>query len=708
MTEIDNALNVAVHLQNEGKLAQAETVLNTILAEDPTNAYALHLLGIITYQVGKISLGIQLVQRAIESNSTEALFFSNLGEMHRKAKALDLSIQCGQRAIELDPDSAFALSNLGIAYYDLKQYEKAEECHKRALKIHPTLACSLNNMGSIYKEYGETKKACSFYQAAIEASSHFAEPINNLGLIFLHEQEFIQALEYFNRAIQLAPTFVEGHCNLGAVFLGLEQYDKALFYFEKTVQAKPDHAEAYYGLAKVYLHKKDFIESERNARKALAINADQSVFYGHLATICNERGDPHQALLYLNQALAINPTLTSLHVSKGATLMEMGEIPQAEAQFLNLTQQSQVEAHIFAHYNLVQIRKIKSDNISLKELLSIADHAQEVPSHKLEYVYFALGKCFDDLGEWSKSFEYFTQGCQLKRKRIFYDSAEQVQFTHRLIQCFSKERIEYLQKFANPSALPIFIVGMPRSGSTLVEQILSNHSQVYGGGEVTYLHDLIKMPVENNNTIFSYPENILKLSPIAYEGLTNKYLLSLQSISPKAPRITDKMLYNFIAIGLIHALFPNAKIIHVKRNPIDICLSCYMKLFTQGHFYSYDLTELGQYYNCYERIMHHWRQTLPPNAWIDVEYENMINNLESETQRLFAFCNLNWEPASLDFYQSSRQVRTASLIQVRQPIYTSSVERWRRFERDLAPLINTLKVANLSPNSIHDQRLAVR
>ena len=150
------------------------------------------------------------------------------------------------------------------------------------------------------------------------------------------------------------------------------------------------------------------------------------------------------------------------------------------------------------------------------------------------------------------------------------------------------------------------------------------------------------------------------------------------------------MPYNFITIGLIHALFPNAKIIHVERDPIDTCLSCYTKLFTEGQLYSYDLTELGQYYQCYKRIMDHWRHILPPKAWLDIKYENVVNHFDEEAKRLIDFCDLPWEPACLTFYESKRQVRTASFAQVRQPVYTSSIERWRQYARELAPLIQAL------------------
>ena len=692
MMTIDDALRVASQFQSEGKLAQAETLLKRILESNPAHAEALHLSGIIAYQTGKISLGVQLIQKAIESKPAVALFHSNLGEMHRQLKAIHLSIQCGQHAVELDPDLAIAWSNLGIAYYDDQQYSHAEECHQRALVINPALGCSLNNMGSIYKEYGKTKEATAFYQAAITASPHFVDPTNNLGVLFLQQEEFSLALECFQRAIRLAPAFAEAYCNLGYALLGLAQYNQARVHFEKTLMLKPDYAEAYCGIAKVYLHYHDFTESELAIRKAIAINPEQAGFYQHLAMIYNEQGNHEHALSCLNQALSMDSTLASLHFSKGTVLMEMGEVSQAEEQFLISTQDPKIETRLFAHYSLVQLRKIKSDHPSLQELLSIERSMHDLPRGKLEYVYFALGKCFDDLGEWSKAFACFKQGCTIKRKKISYTIEEQIQFTQQLIHSFTQETIDYLRAFANPSALPLFIVGMPRSGSTLVEQILSRHAGVYGAGELKYLTDLIQWPVQSNHSIVRYPENIAKLQPPVYHSIIEQYLSSLRRIAPDASRITDKMLNNFIAIGLIHALLPNAKIIHVQRNPIDTCLSCYTKLFTQGQLYSYDLAELGQYYRCYELIMNHWRQILPSDGWLDVEYEQIVGNLEAEARRLLAFCDLSWDPACLAFYESKRQVRTASFMQVRQPVYTSSVERWRRFEQELAPLISTLGV----------------
>lgn len=691
MTTIDYAMRVAHKLQAAGKLEPAETILNSILESAPNHADALHLSGIIAYQTGKMTLGVQLIQKAIEHNPHIALFHSNLGEMHRQLKDLPSSIQCGQRAVALDPNSATALSNLGIAYYDAKQYDEAENCHQRALAIHPHLSCSLNNLGSIYKTQGKTQKAIAFYQAAIAASPSFVEPLNNLGTLFLQQQEFSLAFEYVNRALSLAPRFADAHCNLGLALLGLDRYEEALLHFEKASQCKPHYVEAYYGMAKVYLRQHDFKSSENYIRQAIALNSQRVEFYQLLAEIYHEQGQHTAALKYLDHALSLDATQTNLHISKGSILMEMGEISNSEKQFLKIAEDPSADTRILAHYSLAHLRKIRADSPSVQALLSIARDIQEVSPDKLPYLYFALGKCHDDLGEWTQAFEYFSQGAALKRQRISYHTEDQIQFTQKLIHCFTQATIEHLRAFANPSDLPIFIVGMPRSGSTLVEQILASHPEVCGAGELTYLNDLIHCPIKAHPVKAGYPENILQFLPEHFHAITKQYLFYLRRISSDAIRITDKMPSNFIAIGLIHALFPNAKIIHVQRNPLDTCISCYTKLFSHGHYYSYDLTELGEYYHCYERIMNHWRQLLPTHAWLDIHYEDFIQNLELEAKRLIAYCDLSWDPACLAFYQSTRQVRTASFMQVRQPVYTSSVNRWRRFENELAPLINILK-----------------
>ena len=688
---IDNAMRLAAQLQGEGQLARAEEIINRILQVNPTHAHALHLLGVIAHQVGKIPLGIQLIQKALTTDATVALFHSNLGEMHRQLHALDVSIECGQRAVKLDPHSAVALSNLGVAYYDAKNHEQAEACHKRALELNPQQSNSLNNMGSLHKERKNLEEAKRFYRGAIASSPAYADPLNNLGAILVTEQQFSQAIELLNRAIALSPTFADAHCNLGFAYRGLDNDEMALRYFQRALELRPDYAEAYIGLSKVHSARIELEAAESYVKRAIEINPGKAEFYQCMAEVYTEQGETTQALTYYDQALSMDPESGSTHVSKGNLLVELGESEAAERLLSYATTDHSQATQLSAHCSLVQLRTVKPNDQSMQALLSVAtNNIENLAPNQREYLHFSLGKCYDDIGEWSTAFEHFTLGCQLKRGRINYSSEEQTQYMLRIIKSFTKGTIEHLRSSANPSALPIFVLGMPRSGTSLIEQIIASHPGVHGAGELNHLSTITHRSVEGPKGAQGYPENVLYLTPAACRAMADEYLACLQRYAPTTTRITDKMPGNFVVIGLIHALLPQAKIIHVERNPIDTCLSCYTKLFRHGQFFSYDLTELGHFYANYRRIMAHWRSVLPAGSWLDVRYESFVSELESEARKLIAYCDLEWDPACLDFYTIKRQVRTASLTQVRKPIYTSSVERWRRLESELAPLINVL------------------
>lgn len=687
----DNAMRHAAQLQAEGQLARAEEIINQILHVQPTHAHALHLLGVIAHQVGKTSLAVQLIQKALMSDETVALFHSNLGEMHRQLHALDLSIECGLRAVKLDPQSVIALSNLGVAYYDAKQYEQAEIFHQRVLALNPEQSHSLNNMGSIHKARNNIEEAKCFYQAAIASSPGYVDPLNNLGALLVTEQQFNQAIELLNRAIALSPSFAEAHCNLGFAYLGLDHEDRALGHFQSALQLRPEYAEAYIGLGKVYRAKTELLVAERYAKQAIEINPSKAEFYQFLAEIYTDQGETQQALIYFEKALSMDPTSGSVLVSKANLLLELGEASAAEALLSQAVTDSSKMTQLSAHCSLVQLRTVKPHDQSMQTLLSLLGNRDHLSPNQREFLHFSLGKCYEDIGEWSTAFEYYTKGCQLKRSRIHYSSAEHQQFTLSIAQSFTKDTIERLRASANSSALPIFIVGMPRSGTTLVEQIIASHPSVYGAGELNHLSTITACTVESPMGEMGYPGNVVYLTPSRCRAIADEYITCLQRHAPTASRITDKMPGNFMVIGLIHALLPEAKIIHVERNPIDTCLSCYTKLFRQGQLFSYDLTELGQYYVNYRRIMAHWRSILPAEAWFNVYYEGLVSSLESEARQLIAYCGLEWDPACLNFYNIKRQVRTASLIQVRKPIYTTSVERWRQVEGELAPLIKVLE-----------------
>jgi hypothetical protein len=254
-------------------------------------------------------------------------------------------------------------------------------------------------------------------------------------------------------------------------------------------------------------------------------------------------------------------------------------------------------------------------------------------------------------------------------------------------QAFSAENIERLSGEGVSDSTPIFVLGMPRSGTTLTEQIIASHPDVYGAGELHYLLEISQRAVAGA----AFPSNLRQLDRELLTAWGQEYLSALKRHAPEAARITDKMPQNFQMLGLIHLMLPNAKIIHVKRNPVDTCLSCFtMHFAAKSVKYSYDLTELAHFYVGYAELMEHWRNVLPENAFLEVQYEDVIQDVEGQARRLIDYCGLEWDNACIAFHENKRVVRTASVAQVRKPVYKSSVERWRRYEKHLGPLLDAL------------------
>jgi hypothetical protein len=256
---------------------------------------------------------------------------------------------------------------------------------------------------------------------------------------------------------------------------------------------------------------------------------------------------------------------------------------------------------------------------------------------------------------------------------------------------FDKAFFKRLQGGGDPSDVPIFVLGMPRSGTTLTEQIIASHPQVHGAGELPYLWEIVQQqPVAGKQSHLIYPENLTSLTHETLTQWGQEYFTRLRRRALEAKHITDKMPANYLALGLIPLMLPNAKIIHVKRNPGDTCVSCFTRLFNRNQDATYDLAELGQHYANYARLMQHWQRVLPAGTFIEVQYEDIVADAESEARRLIDFCSLEWNDACLAFHKNKRNVHTASASQVRQTVYASSVDRWRHYEKHLRPLLDAL------------------
>jgi tetratricopeptide (TPR) repeat protein len=681
------AMELATRHQGEGRLREAEAVLREILKAAPQHAPALHLLGIIAHQSGQSDLAAGLIGEALEVRPSAGLFHTNLCEILRQQGDLAGAIEHGHRGAELDPGSATAHSNLGVALYDNDDFDAAETCQRHALELAPGLPQALNNLGSIFRQREARERAIECYRAALAAAPNHLEALNNLGALLTEMEQTDEAREMLLRAIKLNPQYAEAHRNIGAVFLQEEAFDNASVAFSEALKHRPGYIEALVGLAIVARECNEFDESERTLQQALDIDPESAAALTQLATLYSETGFPERAGSLFDQAIAIEPESDACLVAKGHLQTQIGDIEGAERTLLSAL--AIKPDSISAQLSLVQLKKVKPDDPALKTLEEELGRLDASATTRRMPLHFGLGKCYDDLGEHTRAIEHFLAGCRLKHARIDYHPDENEQHIDQIIATFDRAFIERLSGAGDDSELPVFVLGMPRSGTTLTEQIVASHSAAHGAGE---LPDLLT--IANHSPVtgrrLGYPASIANITARELAELGCKYIHGLRERDPAARRITDKMPANFYCVGLIHLMLPRARIVHVRRNPVDTCLSGITKLFRHGQQHSYDLAEQGRFYVDYARLMAHWRALLPADAFFEIRYEDLVADTETHARALIDYCGLDWEDGCLDFHKTERSVRTASVTQVRQPIYQTSVARWRRYEHALGPLLDAL------------------
>ena len=380
------------------------------------------------------------------------------------------------------------------------------------------------------------------------------------------------------------------------------------------------------------------------------------------------------AIASCQQALNIDPEHIGARNNLGFAPRAIGRIEQAIDLFKKTIAASpRTAARLY--YNLASSKRIAASDPDFAAMKRLA---KDVGAFELEDqigLHFALGKAYADVGDHARAFKELAKGNTLKRRQFMgYDEAKVSRRFERISEAFSAGLLRQKAGAGNRSPVPVFIVGMPRSGTSLVEQILASHPKVFGAGERYELGDLADA-IEGKNGA-EFPEAVAGMSSAELNALGTNYVTAMRALAPDAARIIDKMPGNFFNAGLLHLALPNARIIHTRRDPRNTALSCFSILFALGHAYTYDLGELGRYIAAYQRLMEHWRQVLPDGAMLEVQYEELVGDLETEARRIVEFCGLGWDAACLSFYKTERPVRTASVIQVRQPIYPSSVGRW--------------------------------
>lgn len=378
----------------------------------------------------------------------------------------------------------------------------------------------------------------------------------------------------------------------------------------------------------------------------------------------------------MEEAIALKPADPVLHVNLGILFRDQGRLSEAVEEYGQAIALRATQAD--AHFLRAEIRTFRVGDPEIAAMEALLQRPN-LPARDSIHLQFALGKARDDVGDYGRAFTHWSAGNALKRAQLQYDEKPLLAGLRLMEAEFNRAALERLKGYGHPSVLPIFVVGMPRSGSTLIEQILASHPQVHAAGEIGHLAAVAG----------AMPEPA-RLDGAAIQRMAEEYLARLPRLPAGKTRIVDKAPTNFIRTGLIRLMFPHARIVHSVRDARDTCLSCYSKLFVSGCFYSYDLGELGRYYAGYRRLMDHWQRLAPAGALVDVVYEELVADLPGVAQRMIAACGLSWDESCLRFHETSRPVRTASAAQVRRPIHGGSVGRWRNYESRLGPLLEEL------------------
>jgi len=495
----------------------------------------------------------------------------------------------------------------------------------------------------------------------------------------------------YKRAISLNPRDADAHNNLGVALAQLRRNDEARARFECALRLDPEHADAHNNLGNLLARTGSIEDAIRHFESACSLSPALTDTHKSLGRAFASLGRIDEAVWHYQHVLARHPDDAETHNELGTVLKFQGRFDDAAAHYRSAIAIRPFYAQ--AHYDRAEMKKFHRGDPDLSALELLAEYAA-LPPNEAVYVHFAMAKALEDCEEFDRAFEHLRKGNDLKRRQIDYNETGVDRCFQRIADVFDRSLMERFENEGDSSSTPIFVVGMPRSGSTLVEQILSSHPGVYGAGEVKDLDAAIDTVLGARGQRLQYPDCVPELDGDTLREIARVYSTRLRARAGAYVRIVDKLPVNFIHIGLIHLMLPNAKIIYTARDPVDTCLSCYSRLFTEGQQFSYDLGELGRFFRRCDTLMAHWRSVLPPGRILDVRYEDVVDDLEGQARRLVDYCGLPWDERCLHFQYNKRAVSTASSVQVRKPLFRSSLERWRRYETGLAPLLDELRGAH--------------
>lgn len=646
-------INALINLYHSGQMTRVEQTCRELLDSFPQSLIVINVLGISLQALGRVDEAVQVFDRAIQVKPDYAEAYSNRGVALQELGHLEEAVQAFDKAIQLKPEYAEAHGSRGVALHELGQLKEAMVDYDRAIQLKPDYAEVYTNRGAALKELGQLKQAVKAHDIAIQLKPDYADAYSNRGAALQELGQLEEAVVSCDKAILLKFDHEVAYNNRGIALQELGHLSEAIVSYDKAIQLKPDYAEAYY-----------------NRGVTLQV-----------------QGQMKEAVESYNKAIQLKPDYAKAYYNRGNVHQLAGQLKEARESYDGAIQLKPDYAE--AHRTISDIKSYSPDDPQIKLMESLLTDAEPCENDRT-HLNFALANAYDGLGERDKSFYYLEQGNHLRNNELNYNIADDKIVIAQSREIFGAGSLALdVAPDKDTSIHPLFIVGMPRSGTSLVEQILASHSQVYGAGELDTMSKHIYPILSNLSDQIVSPDNS-EISQNDIIAVRDGYLEALAALNVSERIITDKLPLNFLFIGFILSAFPEAKIIHVNRDPRATCWSIYRHYFSgKGNGYAYDLGTLAEFYRLYIDLMAFWRERFPYSIY-DLKYEKLTENQEQETHRLLQFCDLQWEEQCLDFHDNKRVVKTASNIQVRKKMYKGSSEAWKKYERHLQPLIRDL------------------
>ena len=726
-SNVDDLFRTAIQAHSEGRLEEAEEIYRRILQNDPKQPHALHLLGVIAYQGGQGESAVQLISQAIALQGNIPDFHNNIGEAYRALGRHEEAITHYRRALALEPVNPGAACNMGSALIAQGKIHDAIAAYKKALGFKPDFAEAKAKLGAalvrLPKDDPERDldRGIDLLREGLRVNPAFTEGYVNLANALANKGDNEEAVGLYRRALELNPDDPYTHFNLASLQFTIDQIDEgrkaltqalalatddpelhllagdaasdmdfhatAIQCYRRLTELAPERAEGHERLAKI-LHRNSWhSKAIASYRRVVELEPGRRDMRLALAGCLSQNQHTDEALEIFEAMLREDPDNANLLNMTGRTLQRMGRFDDAATYLLRSRDVDPM--HGGTYYNLYTGRNYEMTAADIDTLQKMADD-DAIDTDTRVSAHFTLASVAQDKGDYDDAFEHYAEGNALVRAQVNPRlDALQTDYDD-VVSVFDSAFFEERWAHGDDSELPVFVVGMPRSGTTLTERLLACHPEIAGTGEsgafpwiAAFMHSDVKSPNP-------YPYCVPELDAATVRGFARRHLDDLEKVDPAARRVVDKLPGNYMRIGLIALLFPNAKIVHVERDPLDTCASCYFQMFQQHLRNMWDLGDIAATYKLYRRYMEHWH-TVRPVEILDIRYEDLVADTESTARKMIDFIGLEWDPRCLDPGALDSPIATASVWQARQPIYASSVAGWKRYEKHLGPLIEAFK-----------------